>query len=196
MGRSRPLSVYFRPFLITISIIQIDKAQKVCLGFEPAAAGWLAQTIPRTTSLPTYATIMRAAVALLINLSFKLFSRPNVYPQRIQLQSYSVYIVYNHDRSIMNLLFLKGPSRSRSLTLVYFYFDIEMQVTCSVTRRLECIFNIWPFSTMKICPKAYKLSQKELKTLSKPNKPEIFCQRVLNIGQSGRISPNLVTLVT
>ena len=26
MGRSRPLFVYFRPFLITISIIQIEKS--------------------------------------------------------------------------------------------------------------------------------------------------------------------------
>ena len=34
MGQSRPLLVYFRPFLITISIIQIEKG----LGFEPAAA--------------------------------------------------------------------------------------------------------------------------------------------------------------
>ena len=48
MGRSRPLFVYFRPFLITISIIQIDKAQMVCLGFEPAAEEWQAQMIPRS----------------------------------------------------------------------------------------------------------------------------------------------------
>ena len=31
MGKSRPLFVYFRSFLITISIIQIEKS----LGFEP-----------------------------------------------------------------------------------------------------------------------------------------------------------------
>ena len=35
----------------------------------------------------------------------------------------------------------------------------------SVTRRPDCAFNIWPFSAMKICPKAYKLYQRELKTL-------------------------------
>ena len=40
---------YFRPFLfpITISIIQIEKAQMVCQGFEPGAAGSQAQTKPR-----------------------------------------------------------------------------------------------------------------------------------------------------
>ena len=32
MGQSRPLFVYFRPFLIAISIIQ-----DVCLGFEPGS---------------------------------------------------------------------------------------------------------------------------------------------------------------
>ena len=40
MGQSQPLFDYFRPFLITISILQIDKAQMVCLGFEPAAVEW------------------------------------------------------------------------------------------------------------------------------------------------------------
>ena len=39
MGQSRPLFVYFRSFLITISI-QIEEAYMVCLGFEPGAAGW------------------------------------------------------------------------------------------------------------------------------------------------------------
>jgi len=33
-------SVYFRPFLITISIIQIEKSLDGVLGFEPAPAGW------------------------------------------------------------------------------------------------------------------------------------------------------------
>ena len=40
MGQSRPLFVYFCPLLITISIIQIEKAYMVCLVFETAAAGW------------------------------------------------------------------------------------------------------------------------------------------------------------
>ena len=38
--------VYFRPFLIPIFIVQIQKAKMVCLGFKPAAAGWWAQTKP------------------------------------------------------------------------------------------------------------------------------------------------------
>ena len=40
MGQSRPLFVNFCSFLITISMIQIAKSLDVCLGFEPAAAGW------------------------------------------------------------------------------------------------------------------------------------------------------------
>ena len=59
-------------------------------------------------------------------------------------------------------------------------------VTNSVNWWQDCVFNIWPFSVMKICPNAYKLYQIELKN----------CKRFLNIGQSGGISPNLVTLVT
>ena len=34
MGQSRPLFVYFRPFLNTISIIQIDKSQDGVLGIQ------------------------------------------------------------------------------------------------------------------------------------------------------------------
>ena len=46
-----------------------------------------------------------------------------------------------------------------------YYFNMN-----SVTRRPDCVFNIWPFSAMKICPKAYKLYQSELKTLPKTKK--------------------------
>ena len=48
MVQSRPLFVYFRPFLITISIIQIKKGQMVCLRYKPVAAGWQAQTKPQS----------------------------------------------------------------------------------------------------------------------------------------------------
>ena len=57
---------YFRPFLITISIIQIEKTQMVCSGFKPVAAGWQAQTIRRSyciTFLPlTLVSFSRAAI--------------------------------------------------------------------------------------------------------------------------------------
>ena len=48
MGQSRPLFVYFHHFLVTISIIQIEKTQMVCLGFEPATTGWQAQMKPQS----------------------------------------------------------------------------------------------------------------------------------------------------
>ena len=48
MDQSRPLFVYFRPFLVTISIKQIEKVQIVCMRFEPEAAGWQVQMKPRS----------------------------------------------------------------------------------------------------------------------------------------------------
>ena len=47
MGPSRPLFVYFRSFLVSIST-QIEKSIDDVMGFEPRAAGWLAQTKPRS----------------------------------------------------------------------------------------------------------------------------------------------------
>ena len=35
MDQSLPLFVYFCPFLITISITQIEKSEMVCLGLNP-----------------------------------------------------------------------------------------------------------------------------------------------------------------
>ena len=43
----------------------------------------------------------------------------------------------------------------------------QLLTTGSVTEWPDYGFNIWPFSAMKICPKAYKLYQSELKTLPK-----------------------------
>ena len=37
----------------------------------------------------------------------------------------------------------------------------------SVTRWPNCVFNIWPFSLLKMCPIAYKLDQSKLKLLHK-----------------------------
>ena len=45
---------------------------------------------------------------------------------------------------------------------------IRSKIENSVTRRADCFFNIWPFTMMKFCPKAYKI---------------------------GEILPNLVTLI-
>ena len=47
MGQSRPLFVYFRLFHIT-QFKKLMKAQIVCLGLKPGAAGWKGQTNPRS----------------------------------------------------------------------------------------------------------------------------------------------------
>ena len=39
-------------------------------------------------------------------------------------------------------------------------------ITFSVTRWLNCLYNIWPFSKIEICPKASNFSQGRFKTLS------------------------------
>ena len=54
----------------------------------------------------------------------------------------------------------------------------------------DFVLNIWPFTAMKLFPKAYKLCQTELKLCPNPHTTYIYCQRFLNIGQSGEISPN------
>ena len=43
MGKTRPLFVYFRSFLNTMTIVVQNltaKAKMVCLGFEPGTAEW------------------------------------------------------------------------------------------------------------------------------------------------------------
>ena len=46
MGLSRPLFVYFRLFYMSQFKYNLIKAQMVCLGFKPGAAGWKAQMNP------------------------------------------------------------------------------------------------------------------------------------------------------
>ena len=50
------------------------------------------------------------------------------------------------------------------------------------------------FMAMKMRPKNTNCAKVSWKLCPKPNKPEIYCQRFLNLCQSGGISPNLVTL--
>ena len=45
MGLSRSLFIYYLSFHVTIQV-QIQKAQMLCLGFEPGATGWQVQTDP------------------------------------------------------------------------------------------------------------------------------------------------------
>ena len=45
----------------------------------------------------------------------------------------------------------------------------------SVTRWNKLFFNIWPFTSTKICPMAHKICQSWSKILPKVNKPSINC---------------------
>ena len=70
----------------------------------------------------------------------------------------------------------------------------RQQQATSVTRRLDCVFNIWPFPVMKICQKHTYCPKVSWKRCPKPKNLKFVWQRFLNIGQCGGISPNLVTL--
>ena len=54
--------IMFVLFSITISILRTEKAQMLCLGFEPTAAGWKAQTKPRSFKAHYYSVIQYSLV--------------------------------------------------------------------------------------------------------------------------------------
>ena len=43
----------------------------------------------------------------------------------------------------------------------------NLNQTLSVTRWVDCLFNIWPFATMNICPRADNISHSRLKNCQK-----------------------------
>ena len=65
-------------------------------------------------------------------------------------------------------------------------------VAASVTRWLNNLFHIWPFSTMKMCPLVAKVGSKFCKMQNKPSRNS---QKLLNFCQICKILPNLITLV-
>ena len=65
----------------------------------------------------------------------------------------------------------------------------------SVTRCRECFFNIWPFTTLQICPKAHWIFQSRFKSLPSTNWSLKKLPNTFKNIQSGDISPNLVTLL-
>ena len=69
-------------------------------------------------------------------------------------------------------------------------------VVISVTRFLDYLFNIWPFTTMEMCPKRVTNFSKHVQNFAEfVNKPSGNGQILLTFSQSGEISLNLVTLV-
>ena len=65
----------------------------------------------------------------------------------------------------------------------------------SLTRWLVFWHKIWPFATLNICPKPYKICQSKFNKL--PNSKWTFpkYQSFITLGQRGEISPNLDTLI-
>ena len=54
------------------------------------------------------------------------------------------------------------------------------------------MFNIWPFSTWRICPIEFKICQSKLKLLPNNKSTHSKWPKFLTLCQSGKISPNLV----
>ena len=63
-----------------------------------------------------------------------------------------------------------------------------------MTRWPDYFFNIWPFSAMKIRPIKSQIAKEGAAFCQIRNNPFKNCQRLVNFCQSGKISPNLVTL--
>ena len=60
---------------------------------------------------------------------------------------------------------------------------------------VRLFFNIWPFATLKISPKCHKFAEVGSVFCQIGNKLSKICQRLVNFCQSGKISPNLITLI-
>ena len=69
---------------------------------------------------------------------------------------------------------------------------ILLSFATSETRWSDCLTNIWPFITMKVCPIECKICQKSSKCCQIQN--ELFQRSFLSL-PSVEISPNLVTLL-
>ena len=61
-------------------------------------------------------------------------------------------------------------------------------------KMVRLFFSIWLFATMQISPLMSQICQSRLSICQKRNKLSKNCQRLVNFCQSGKISPNLVTL--
>ena len=72
-----------------------------------------------------------------------------------------------------------------------FSFGVEQ---CDQTAKL--FSNIWPFTSTKICPMAYKICQSRSNFCQLVNKPSINFPRLWGVCQSVETLPNLVTLVS
>ena len=70
----------------------------------------------------------------------------------------------------------------------------QLPTTTSVTRWLD-FFQYLAIYNIKKLPKTYKICQNSFKCCQTLNKPLTICQRFLKFCQSGKISPNLVTLL-
>ena len=111
----------------------------------------------------------------------------------------------SHNFSTMQGGHLSARARNVPANIcAFFFFLIETHsplisivplISGSVTRWLVYCFNIWPFATLNICPKPYKICQSKFNKL--PNSKWTFpkYQSFITLGQRGEISPNLDTLI-
>ena len=78
--------------------------------------------------------------------------------------------------------------------LMYFPISI-LYLNTSVTWWLDYLFNIWPFTTMRMCPKYLKFTKVCTKLCQIQNEPFQNGQSCSTTCLSGEISPNLITLL-
>ena len=94
----------------------------------------------------------------------------------------------------ITFLSLKVPTHLPKWLQVKNHSESNPGAPISVTRWLNFVFSIWPFTTMKTFKKQIKFTKVSSKFCKIPTEPFQHGQILVTSCQSGEISPNLVTL--
>ena len=107
--------------------------------------------------------------------------------------------IQTHDLSQMSFLFYpldQSLCHRRLDTKIANSNPSATHTRTSVTRLLVYVFNLGHLQQWNFAQYHTLFCQSRCKMLPKLNKPSKYCQSLFNFYQSGKISPNLVTLVT
>ena len=104
------------------------------------------------------------------------------------------------ERSSPSSTYLRAPWPTRSLWRLTTWknklkLTIKIWLGISVTRWLDYLFHIWPFTKMKCCPIPFKFCQKGSKFCQILNEPFQNWYSFFVLCQSGEILPSLITLL-
>ena len=147
MGQSRPLFVYFRSFLITISIIQIEKSVDGVLGIQTLGRRMVGADKATELWRPPYL----CWISVVPSCCRTSFYRPSV-PHWVWILNRAFFITFGGRRKIENVW--RQDSAQSELP--------------------DGVFNTWAFATATNFPAALKFAQVNLKLWKILNKPSTF----------------------